>query len=147
MIFTDEITKQDIKAGVKEKTAAELADILADVLWTYVLEPQKAKEKETGEQYEREYCQSEDSFADLIQRLLVQYRFPELRRFRMEGNRVFLMFLDQEIEIKKCMENLLLKTESNTEKKTIPASELSRKMKGGTEKNPKDNIRFENLEL
>lgn len=147
MIFADEIIKQDIKAGLKEKNAAELAGILADVMWTYVLEPQKVKEKETFKQYEREYNQTQDSFADLMRSLAAQYRFPELRRFRVEGNRVFLMFLDQEIEIKNCMENMPLKTAGKTEVKTIHSSEPSREVKVGTEKNSEENIRFKNLEL
>ncbi len=46
------------------------------------------------------------NFAALLELLMRQYRFPELRRFRVEAGKVFLMFHDREVEIKPQMHSL-----------------------------------------
>jgi hypothetical protein len=146
MIFADEILKKDIKDSFVERPSEELAGILADVLWTYVLEPQKVQESKEREEHEKKYDQSEESFAEFMQGLMAQYRFPEMRRFRIEGNRVFLMFHDQEIEIKGRMEDLPLKPIKKIVEKQPELGETSKQPDTRRDIKPGDNIRFENLE-
>lgn len=145
----NECQKQELIAKLSQKPAAEIAGILSDVLCDYVLQNQEPFEAEKAGKLAELPGNDYQSFAHLMEDVIRKYRFPELRRFRVEGYKVYYMFHDREIEIKSQMEALLKSAPAPASQTSKPQAVNNNHQFGeSSESLPiQDNTRFKNLEL
>lgn len=145
----DHHQRQRLINSLSKKPAQELARILIDLIDDYV-SPKRTADS-TGALLENplQLNQEAASFAVLMEMIIRAYRYPELRRFRVQGNSVFFMFKDQELEITPQMENLAMtssiKDNSLAEgKKGMPHAQEN---PGNHRSSIVSDTRFKNLEL
>jgi hypothetical protein len=127
------------------------AEILAELLVEVILDSANKNtpapiESENGHRLP-EPC---ESFAHWLEIGIREYRFPELRRFRVEGTRVFLMFQNREIEIKPRMEALAEEVRPVLPRSSRTSGNANGEKSGAGATEPAtrpDTGRFKNLEL
>lgn len=146
MAASDSQDQERLLQSLAQKSQAELVEILSHLLLAFGREGEA--QIQSADSHSLPAGQSDcKSFSEFMEDSIRQHRFPELRRFRVEGRKVFLMFHDREIEITGHMESL-----GKPGAATAPPAASSQGIKppAGDKKSSlpaRDNVRFKNLEL